>query len=123
MTTCVQCHGPLPKRRRKYCSAVCSRFYFEQVIAPLWWSNARNMALKRANHRCEECGGKTKLDVHHVVYLEPGEPRHNSRKNTQSNLIVLCRQHHEHAHHPAKSDWSPAINEAHHQIALPLEAP
>ena len=120
MTTCLYCGGALPKHRRKYCSTRCSIRYSQEYLEPFWWNNARAVALQRANHRCEECGSETGIEVHHVTPLGPREPRHMSPKNTQSNLIVLCRDHHEQAHHPAKSQWNISIGEAHRQ--LPLEA-
>jgi len=122
MRLCVYCGGPLPKGRCKYCSDVCSTRYFQEYIEPFWWTNARSVALKRAGGRCEECGSQDKIEVHHVVYLEPGDQRWNNPKNVQSNLLVLCRQHHEQTHHPATSAWTPSVSEAHQQIPLPLEA-
>jgi 5-methylcytosine-specific restriction endonuclease McrA len=60
------------------------------------------MALARANYQCEVdgCGRRDGLEVHHKIPLEGGESRHNSPKNAQDNLRVLCRKHHEKAHHP-----------------------
>jgi 5-methylcytosine-specific restriction endonuclease McrA len=98
--TCLWCGGKLPKRRRKYCCDDCAHLYFINKIAPLWWSNAREVALERAGNKCEECGGTEKLEVHHIELLSPGESYHNSPKNKQDNLKVLCRQCHEKAHHP-----------------------
>jgi len=99
---CSWCGNMLPKRRRKYCSDECSNQYFTNVIAPLWWSHAVAMALKRAENKCENCGSTEKLEVHHVIPLEHREERHNSEKNSQDNLIVLCRPCHEIAHHGIK---------------------
>jgi len=58
------------------------------------------MALKEASNMCEKCGSEEKLEVHHNKKLEPYEARHNSPKNQQENLIVLCRDCHEKEHHP-----------------------
>lgn len=102
MKTCLYCSKPLPKGRRKYCSDECSNKYFLEFIAPLWWNNAVKMALKRAKSRCEKCGIQShlaKLEVHHKRKLEPGELRHNSPKNNQDNLLVLCKTCHEMEHH------------------------
>lgn len=99
---CLWCNGELPKGRRKYCSDECANEYFERTIAPLWWNNAKSMALKKAGNKCENCGSTEKLEVHHIVSLEPWELRHNSLKNRQDNLKVLCRDCHERAHHGAK---------------------
>lgn len=40
---------------------------------------------------CEMCGGKAD-DIHHIVYKSQGG------KDEISNLIGLCRRHHEQAH-------------------------
>ena len=114
MRLCWCCGDPLPKGRRRYCSDDCGQVYFEVCIAPLWWVNARKLALKRANYRCEACGTQdTKLEVHHINKLvdsswnssegyKRGDARWNSPKNAQENLQVLCRACHEKAHHPMK---------------------
>jgi ribosomal protein S27AE len=97
---CLWCGKELPKRRRKYCSDECSHEYFIHNIAPLWWNVAKERAIKRANHLCEKCGKWGYLEVHHKEKLGKYEARHNSPKNRQDNLIVLCRKCHEEAHHP-----------------------
>lgn len=98
---CLWCGGPLPKGRRKYCSDQHGYEYFIHHIEPLWWPNACRVALGRAGHKCEVigCDGRP-LEVHHIIPLRPGEPRWNSPKNAQINLMVLCRAHHEAEHHP-----------------------
>lgn len=103
--TCLYCQAPVPKGRRKYCSDKCSRRYWEEKILPLWWGNAAATALRRTGGLCEECGSSEKLEVHHLVPLAKGESRHNSLKNVQSNLMVLCLKHHTQIHHPPKSGW------------------
>ena len=99
---CAWCGNPLPKGRRKYCCDDCAYKYWQKFQAPLWWNNAKNMALARANYQCEAegCGRRGGLEVHHEIRLEPWESRHNSPKNSQDNLRVLCRSCHEKAHHP-----------------------
>ena len=97
---CLWCEKPLPKRRRKYCGDECAFSYWEKNIVPLWWSNAVRMALRRTNHHCEGCEETRYLEVHHIEHLERFEARHNSPKNRQDNLKVLCRDCHEKEHHP-----------------------
>lgn len=99
---CLWCNSELPKGRRKYCSDDCSDEYFTHRIGPLWWRNAVQMALERAGNKCEDCGSVDKLEVHHKELLEPWEQRHNSYKNSQDNLKVLCRACHERVHHGIK---------------------
>lgn len=113
---CLWCGGELPKRRRKYCCDEHAIFYWEEYIAPLWWGNAKEVALRKAGNRCQwvdkegnRCERRGKLEVHHIVPLEKGESYHKSPKNTQSNLIVLCRPHHEDAHRIHPKDKSEVI--------------
>lgn len=98
--SCLWCENPLPKRRSKYCSDPCGYQYWMKYIAPLWWPNAKTMALQRANHKCEKCTKRGNLEVHHIVPLGQDDMRHKSEKNDQANLRVLCRKCHEKVHHP-----------------------
>lgn len=118
---CLWCQQPLPKRRRKYCSDACADEYFTHLIRPLWWVNARQMALKRSGHRCEQCGAVQHLEAHHIVPLRPGEIRSGSPANVQSNLKVLCRACHEKAHHPL-AHHPPAQHPSSVSIEIPLFA-
>ncbi len=97
---CMWCRRQLPKYRRKYCCDNCAHEYFIHEIAPFWWNNAVAMAKKRAGHKCEDCGKEGYLEIHHKEKLDRFEARHNSPKNRQDNLRVLCRTCHEKAHHP-----------------------
>ncbi len=45
-----------------------------------WRSTVRPAVLKRANYKCEECGGTRRLCVHHESYEE----------QTIDNFKVLC---------------------------------
>jgi len=100
MKQCLWCNKPLPKGRRKYCSDHCGYLYWREYIAILWWPNAKAVALERAGNQCAICGRQGDLEVHHIIKLDSGESYHNSPKNTQDNLQVLCRPCHEKAHHP-----------------------
>ena len=54
--------------------------------------------LNRVVARCEFPGGcrmRVRLDVHHIKGRGLGG---GSRKDTEDNLIVLCREHHTEAH-------------------------
>jgi len=101
---CLCCGKSLPKRRRKYCSDECANEYFIHKIEPLWWNNARRIALERAGYKCEECESQEGLEVHHIEPLEPFEPRWNSPKNRQDNLKVLCSNCHEDVHRKLPSN-------------------
>ncbi|MDD5338205.1 MAG: HNH endonuclease [Dehalococcoidales bacterium] len=102
MKLCIYCGKELPSKRRKYCSDECSQKYFQEFILPLWWKNAREAALRRAEYKCEQCGAKDKLEVHHKIKLPDPNHRHNHPLNRQDNLVVLCRTCHENTHRGEK---------------------
>ena len=53
--------------------------------------------------KCEICGCKSDLDVHHIEFQcqanEFDLVSHGKHKNNQSNLVVLCEHHHNEVHH------------------------
>jgi len=110
---CIYCGKPLQGRQKKYCCKECSTAYFQEYIAPLWWSNAVKMALRRTGNKCERCGSDIKLQVHHKEKLPLDKPRwdyhnhkwkpptanyHNNPLNRQDNLEVLCKKCHDKEH-------------------------
>jgi 5-methylcytosine-specific restriction endonuclease McrA len=52
----------------------------------------RLAVLKRDGWRCQRCGGRTQLDVHHI------SSRARGGADTPENLIVLCRRCHRMLH-------------------------
>ena len=59
------------------------------------FANARAYVLARDNHTCQHCKGKSKdskLEVHHIVF------RKNGGSDEASNLITLCKAHHDDLH-------------------------
>jgi 5-methylcytosine-specific restriction endonuclease McrA len=65
-----------------------------QTKAGAWW-DLRAQAMKRAGNRCEHRGCTSPaVEVHHIVPLSRGG------RNALSNLMCLCRGHHDarHAH-------------------------
>lgn len=51
------------------------------------WNERRQARLQKANYRCERCGERNRLDVHHKTYANLGnEPL--------SDLIALCQSCH-----------------------------
>jgi hypothetical protein len=65
-------------------------FYLAYLNSP-GWRKVRNRALKRAFYRCERCGEKRDIQVHHKTYERLGA-------EWDSDLEVLCRDHHEREH-------------------------
>jgi len=59
------------------------------------WQEVRRKKLKQAGYKCEACGQKVKLDIHHLTYERLGKER-------LSDLQALCRPCHRKAE--AKND-------------------
>lgn len=66
---------------------------YERYIRSDAWKQRRKGALKRAEHRCQVCYSKSRLDVHHRTYARFEDER-------AGDLTVLCRRCHDlfHAH-------------------------
>lgn len=59
------------------------------------FANTKAYVLDRDNHTCQHCKGKSKdskLEVHHIVF------RRNGGSDESSNLITLCKTHHDDLH-------------------------
>jgi len=57
------------------------------------WEEKRAVAYKAADYRCATCGGKKKLNAHHLVY------RNLYDVDPITELLVLCEDCHAIAHH------------------------
>lgn len=55
------------------------------------WKRRRSLALERANHKCQLCGKKNRLEVHHNSYEHLGNEH-------DLDLVVLCARCHSHHH-------------------------
>ncbi len=77
----------LPKRRRVR-------------LEPEPYSHLRDEILRRDDWRCQRCGGRYKLQVHHV------NKRSHNGDDSESNLITLCEACHRYIHqgHVVRSD-------------------
>ena len=99
---CWWCGGKFPdKRPRRFCCEECRNKYQETY----YWFWAVPVALQRAGHKCEECGTRGALEVHHIEPLN-NEPRVCNILNRSENLIVLCRACHGKRHR--KDSWEKA---------------
>ena len=56
---------------------------YQEYLQTEHWRNKRYEALKRANHKCQLCGSKENLQVHHNTYDNRGNEK-------DEDLIVLC---------------------------------
>ena len=61
------------------------RLEYRQYLKGLTWKNLRNLAIKRDNHRCTECGYIGFLEVHHTSYKGIYEMDFEL-----SQLVTLC---------------------------------
>jgi hypothetical protein len=59
------------------------------------WERTRNIALKRANHKCQICGSASRLQVHHNTY-------DRVYQELPTDLIVLCHSCHDLFHKNGK---------------------
>lgn len=65
--------------------------YYRAYQKTKHWVVTRKMALDRAGHRCQVCGRKNHLQVHHNSYERLG-------CEAPEDLVVLCSLHHEMIH-------------------------
>lgn len=71
--------------------------YYEYINSQEW-QETRKLALQRAGHKCQICGTKHQLDVHHNSYSNLG-----NEKDNLEDLVVLCSSHHQ-LYHDALAD-------------------
>lgn len=69
--------------------------YYDFLKTP-YWDGVRNYKLKESDYRCQLCGKKGILSVHHNTYENHGLEHIKSIAN--NDLIVLCKACHEKFH-------------------------
>ena len=52
------------------------------------YARLRRKVLKRDGWKCQNCGSKEQLDVHHII------PRSRGGEDDERNLVTLCRTCH-----------------------------
>ena len=62
---------------------------YAKYLASAQWHKVRQLALERAGQKCQICGSKNSLDVHHNTYDHLG----NEDEHLE-DLVVLCADHH-----------------------------
>ena len=89
---CFWCGGELKGKLKRYCRGHMIEYYrhFD-------WGYASNWARREANFKCQNCGHRGSLEVHHIVPLK-GETRQFTAYNLPWNLIVLCHGCHMELH-------------------------
>ena len=125
-THCRECGRELPNTRLWYCGGAwgdCGKRFWSLNN----WADARDLALKKAGYKCQECGedhsyvnnGEVKylggLGVHHIEPVK-GTGRYGE-SNRASNLIALCHKCHGIKHRKAESTLKIRENEDRFEVA------
>jgi len=76
---------------------------YRRTMQSAGWRRRRAQAIRRAGHRCQECGARGSLDVHHTTYVHLGAERDNE-------LLALCVRCHGREHGRAHLDGSAYAN-------------
>lgn len=69
---------------------------YKDFLNTPYWDGVRNYKLKKSKYRCQLCGNKGVLNVHHKTYENHG--REHIKSVADSDLIVLCKDCHEKFH-------------------------
>lgn len=88
-----------------------------QEHAPLvkWWrprgkyDEVRQYVLTRDHHRCRECGSTVGIEVHHITRRSMGGT------DEPSNLVTLCRRHHD-SKHPGAREYYIRMSRRHGKL-------
>lgn len=83
---------------------VAVEYYYsfrKSYFASKAWKILRQKVLRRDNHKCQSCGRKDSLEVHHITY-------ENFTNESLDELVTLCRychqDHHNHYGYPNKTN-------------------
>ena len=57
------------------------------------WRSIRLLAIRRDGEKCQRCGSKKKLEVHHII------PYRETQDNSLENLVTLCASCHKAVEH------------------------
>jgi 5-methylcytosine-specific restriction endonuclease McrA len=60
---------------------------YREYLKSEHWQEVRKEKLKEAGYKCQKCGAKESLDIHHLTYARLGHER-------MSDLQALCRSCH-----------------------------
>jgi 5-methylcytosine-specific restriction endonuclease McrA len=70
---------------------------YQQFLQSAYWKDVRLQVLKRDGYRCQECGRRQRLQVHHLTY------RHHGKEGRYlQDLVTLCKNCHR-SHHVKKT--------------------
>ena len=92
----------LPINHRFWCLKTCitaqeisdlKSIPYRDFLQTIYWDIVRKYKLHKAGYRCELCGARERLNVHHKTYEYRGE-----EYNHLDCLIVLCQECHQKFH-------------------------
>jgi 5-methylcytosine-specific restriction endonuclease McrA len=64
---------------------------YQEYLQSEMWQDKKNLILEIAEYKCQKCGSKKNLQVHHLNYDSVGN-------ENQHDVIVLCKNCHEKEH-------------------------
>jgi hypothetical protein len=64
---------------------------YKQYLRSPHWIRLKRFIFKQRGHRCEQCGQRTSVELHHLTY-------ENVTHERECDVILLCRQCHEDFH-------------------------
>jgi len=118
-----ECHGPVEHDERFNESghywplgggdraAELAHMPYRDYLNTPEWNEKRLLILERAGHKCEQCGGTHKLQVHHKTYERRGD-------EWPSDLIALCDPCHVACHPSKRLNGAPVSYGAYVQACL-----
>ena len=80
---------------------------YQDYLESKHWHTVRQAALRRAGHKCQECGETRQLNVHHSIYDRLGAEE-------DRDVIVLCSTCHNRFH--GKDDANKADSPIHTSV-------
>lgn len=66
---------------------------YQAFLKTNYWFNVREKVLKRDGYKCQNCGSKRKLQVHHKTYKH-----HYKEHKHLKDLVTLCEPCHQSIH-------------------------
>jgi 5-methylcytosine-specific restriction endonuclease McrA len=88
----------LERRRRgqRRAARIERQRQYSRYLRSEGWRERRDAAIARADGRCQDCGARRALDVHHLTYRRKGA-------ELPQDLRALCRQCHRARHRRTRS--------------------
>jgi hypothetical protein len=73
---------------------------YEDYLRSSWWQKRRARILAARRYACERCGGRTRLQVRHLTFLNLGAEQ-------DEDLLVVCEAHAHDELDDEQRAWSP----------------